>query len=250
MKSLGRASIAVVFGAITALASPTSAIACSLTHFANNGRYVGGSLVDQIVQEADTIQIVEVIRRDIVTRQYTAGERFLSFGERDVPEGWPEYIDTYAYELAVVETLKGGVPSNPDFYEDVLRVRGFGMEELNASLGDLASAEHPNGLPAWLLERPANDGFLFQPADEWAGLGGGGCSSPYLLDVGQRLVAFRDSMGRLYAPDNAFPLQVNVSIRTGNGRDESFAIALQSLVPISGPNDPFLTGLRSALPSD
>lgn len=207
--------------------------------------------MDQIVRGADTIQIVEVIRRDIVTRSYTAGGHFLSFGARDVPEGWPEFIDTYAYELTVAETLKGGVPSNADFYEDVLRVRGFGLEDLRVSLGEFAFEDrHPNALPAWVLEHPANDGFLFLPADEWAELGGGGCHLPYLLDIGQRLVAFRDSMGRLYPSDGAFPLAVNLTIGTGDGQREAFEMTIQSLIPINGPDDTFLTRLRSALPAD
>lgn len=247
MTPFRQAAVIFALAVLLEFAAVGQARACSLVRYGDDGRYVGRPFLAQIVAEADTIQVVEVVRRYVVSRTYTAGERFLSFGEAETPEGWPDHTDEFAFELSVVETLKGGVPSSRMFYEDVLRVRGFGLEEIRASSPGLGVERHPNALPDWIFDRPANDGYLFGPADQWAGLGGGECNPPYLLDVGQRLVAFRDSMGRLYPADGAFPLELDAVIRSIDGREHDIDITMQSLVPIAGSDDPFLVRLRSAL---
>lgn len=227
------------------------AMACSLVSFADNGRYRGGDLVSQISAKADTIQIVRVTAKHLVRRTYTRGDWYLEFGDLDVPDHRPPFIDEFVFELSVVETLKNETPAGGVVYENSLRILGYDGSALGRSLSDASAAidteSHPNSLPIWLLDRPGDDGYAFIGAAEGRGLGGGECASPYLLDVGQTLVALRDSMGRLYPASGTFPLAIDVEFVTERRRRERFAFNMQSLIPVSGPDDPFLTRLRQAL---
>jgi len=225
--------------------------ACSLVSFADNGRYVGGDLASQISARADTIQIVRVSAKHLVRRTYTAGEWYLDFGDHDVPDHLPPFIDEFVFELSVIETLKNETPAGGIVYENSPRILGYGGPAPETS-GDrppagTGQAQHPNRLPAWLVDRPGDGGHAFIGAAEGAGLGGGECASPYLLDVGQTLVALRDSSGRLYPASGAFPLKIDVEFATGQRRSQRLSLNMQSLVPISGPDDPFLGRLRAAL---
>lgn len=232
--------------------SPSAAFACSLVEFQDDGRYVGGSLVEQIARKADTIQIVTVKAKYLVRRTFIEGDWYLQFGDRDVPEGHPEFIDEFVFELAPVETLKiGGDPSGP-IYENHPRMAGYDPSVFRRTPEGTAApgARHPNSLPDWLLDRPGDDGYAFIGAAEGTGLGGGECSSPYVLEVGQTFVALRDSIGRLYPASGAFPLKVDVRFVGGSGRAESLALNMQSLIPVNGPDDPFLSRLRQAVAAD
>jgi hypothetical protein len=55
-------------------------------------------------------------------------------------------------------------------------------------------------------------------------------------------------MGRFYPAEGAFPLAIDVEFRLSQSRrSERFAFNLQSLVPIDGDADPFLTRVRQAM---
>lgn len=230
-----------------------AAQACSLVSFADNGRYVGGDLVSQISTKADTIQIVRVTARHLVHRTYTRGSWFMDFGDFDVPDDRPEFIDQFVFELSVVETLKSQAPPIDFLYENRPRIMGYDRSALSGTGGEHDEAAeagpHPNSLPAWLFERPGDGGYAFIGASDHSGLGTGECSSPYFLEVGQTFVALRDSLGRLYPAAGAFPLEVDVEFLTGNRRTDRFALRMQSLVPVSGPEDPFVIRLRQAVAS-
>jgi len=232
----------------TLICSASVAVACSLVKFEDNGRYVGGSLTTQIAQKADLIQLVRVTEKRIVTRSYSSGSNYLDFGRAELADDEPEYIDWFVFTLESVDTLKGSLEPEPWLIEDPLRVGGYDFSLIESYEPSAASMGlHPNRLPEWLFDRPADDGYAFMPASERSGLGGGECSSPYLLEVGQLFVALRKSDGRLYPPDGAFPLEIEAEFRSGSGRTERLPINMQSLIPISGPDDPIVTSLRAAI---
>lgn len=231
------------------LAGPAGA--CSLVSFADNGRYVGGNLVSQVSAKADTIQIVRVTAKHLVRRTYSSGSWYLEFGDLDVPAHMPQFRDEFVFALSVVETLKNETPAGGVIYENSLRIAGYDSSVFGASASDEVEpggpVPHPNRLPAWLLDRPGDEGYAFIGAAEGAGLGGGECSSPYFLEVGQTFVALRDSIGRLYPASGAFPLTLDAEFATERRRRERLALNMQSLVPISGPDDPFVARVREAL---
>lgn len=246
--SLASHGLALVVPLILSLASASAAAACSLTKFADDGRYVGGGLIEQIATKAEHIEIVRVSRRYLVQRTYTQGQRFLTFGDPTVPSSFPEFTDFFVFELEPVEILKEGLAQNLGFDLEALRIGGYdtGVWGENSELTD-ESGSHPNTLPLWLSERPGNDGYVFIGASEENSLGSGECTTPYLLEVGQTFVALRDSLGRLYPLSGAFPLKIDVEFGVhGQGADR-FNFNMQSLIPISGSEDPFLTGLRRTL---
>lgn len=234
--------LACVIGVVTV---GGSAHACTLASYRDNGRYVGGDLTTQIAAKADTIQIVIVTARHLVQRTFTQGEWYLSFGNTDVPDGFPEYVDEFVFALGPVETLKIQGDAEHWVYENDLRVAGYDPVVFEASIVEELS--HPNSLPSWVFDRPGDRGYAFMGAAEGAGLGLGSCHSPYVLEVGQTLVALRDSIGRLYPARGAFPLEIDVEFSTERRQTERFGMRMQSLIPIDGPNDPFLVRLREAL---
>lgn len=238
--------IVAVAVTICGLLPSGTAHACSLVTFRDDGRYVGGDLSTQIAIKANTIQIVRVTARHLVRRTYTAGEWYLNFGTMDVPTDRPEYTDEFVFKLEPIETLKVG-QSVPEFLQDGdLRVRGFAPEAFPEEIRS-TNLEPPNALPVWLADRPGDNGYAFIGASEEAGLGGGECSSPYVLEVGQILLAFRNSNGDLYPASGAFPLEINTEFSTGRRQRERLTLNMQSLVPITGPDDAFVARLRQAL---
>lgn len=241
----GRLLLAGVLGA---LAAPGVAGACSLTQYRDSGRYVGGDLATQVAARAEMIQIVTVAARHTVTRTFSRGDFYLRFGDMELPDDYPEYIDFFAFELRPVETLKGAEPVDPLFFEHSLRVGGYDQTEFPTnSREDDSEGRAFNSLPGWLFDRPGHDGFAFHGASEHSGLGGGPCNPPYALEVGQTLVALRMSDGQLYPADGAFPLGIDVEFRDGQNQRRRFQINMQSLVPISGADDPFVVRLKAAL---
>lgn len=238
-------AIAAACAAGLIAASPV-AVACSLVEFRDNGRYVGGDLVSQIANKADTIQIVQVTDRYLVNRAYSLGRWYLGSGDTDLPANYPEYIDQFAFAFDVVETLK--MDGDPDYfiYDKELRIVGYEMAVLEPD-PEVLGSPHPNRLPSWLMDRPGDDGYAFIGANPDAGLGGGECSMPYFLEVGQQFVALRDSLGRLYPASGAFPLVLETEFLTGSRRRERLPLNMQSLVPISGPADPFVSRLRQSV---
>lgn len=252
MRASSRPLLGLLACAFTLMAAEPAA-ACSLVSYTNNGRYIGGDLTSQISTKADTIQIVRVTAKHLIRRTYSRGEWYLNFGDFDVPNDRPEFTDEFVFELSVVETLKDGPRPEEFLYESSPRILGYDRSALRDLIADASedvdAQSHPNSLPIWLLDRPGDDGYAFIGAAEGSGLGGGECFSPYMLDVGQTLVALRDSMGRLYPAVGAFPLEIDVEFATGQRRNRRFALNMQSLVPVSGLDDPFVARLREALGS-
>ncbi|HZW15921.1 MAG TPA: hypothetical protein VFF66_06665 [Brevundimonas sp.] len=235
--------------ALMTAAAPEAARACSLQHYVDNGRYVGGDLIAQAAAKADLIQIVRVTQRRIVTRYYTLGDWYLQFGDTEVPADRPEYIDHFVFTLESVDTLKGELEEEPWLLEDPLRVLGydfslFGGEAYPASL---EARRHPNSLPEWAFDRPADRGYAFIGASEDAGLGGGECARPYFLEVGQLFIAFRRSDGRLYPPGGGFPLEIDVELSTEDGRRRRKTLNMQALIPVLSPDDTLVLRLRGAV---
>lgn len=228
--------------------SPGAAFACSLVEFQDDGQYVGGNLVAQIARKADTIQIVKVTHKYLVHRAYSLGGWYLDYGDTDLPAGYPEFTDQFVFAFEVDETLK--MEGDPDhmIYDDEPRVLGYDTSVMGEQSGPASSGfSHPNRLPSWLTQRPGNAGYAFQGADQRSGLGGGECSPPYILEVGQQFIALRDSVGRLYPASGAFPLEIDAEFRWQSGRTERLPLNMQSLVPISGPDDLFVQSLRAAI---
>lgn len=230
-------------GWISLAGGAPAASACSPVKFADDGRYVGGDLITQVARKADTIQIVTVTERYLVSRRYSVGWWYLSYGDTDLPPEFPEYRDEFAFKLEVVETLKREADPDYPVYDSSLRIEGSDSvwgEDIPTRTGDF---DHPNRLPSWLLERPGDDGYAFTAASPH----GGTCAMGYVLEVGQKFVALRNSGGRLYPASGAFPLEIDAEFRWQSGRTERFPLRMQSLVPISGPDDVFVQGLRAAI---
>jgi hypothetical protein len=245
--TLAQKSFAAMFVVSLSVFFASVANACSLIAFDDDGRYVGGDLVSQIAAKADTIQIVRVAARHILRRTYSKGDWYLQFGNLDTPKNEPEFVDEYAFELSVVETLRAKTPARAGYYENHPRIRGYDATELlEASSNGRTVRPPPNQLPVWAFDHPGHDRMVFIGASESAGLGLGECSSPYFLSLGQKLVALRDSMGRLYPMIGAFPLTIDAEFRQ-NQRKVRVPFNMQSLVPIDGANDIFLLKLRQAL---
>lgn len=224
--------------------------ACSLVHYADNGRYVGGDLVTQIAVKTDLIQLVRVTEKRIVTRTYSLGSWYLQFGNTDVPEHEPEYVDRLVFTLEAVDTLKGTLDEKPWLLEATPRVEGYDFSVFAS--GDHPTAPdgdglHPNRLPEWVFSRPADDGYAFIGASQDAGLGSGECFSPYFLEVGQVFIALRRSDGRLYPPNGGFPLEIDVELVPEHGNRRRESLNMQSLIPVSGPDDPFVRDLQQRL---
>ncbi|MBO9502691.1 hypothetical protein [Brevundimonas sp. A19_0] len=220
------------------------AAACEFRRFPDNGRYVGGNLISQIARKADTIQIVIVAEQYLVTRDYTRGRWFLDSGTTDVPPEVPAYRDYFAFGLQVTETLK--MEADPDRfpYQSGIRVHGFDTNGWDEEIDPRSeNFLHPNHLPSWFLERPGNNGYAFF-AESWYDRD---CATGYVLEVGQQFIALRDSSGRLYPASGAFPLEIDVEFGSRSGRPEQFPLNMQSLIPISGPDDPIVTSLRAAI---
>ncbi|MFN4297995.1 MAG: hypothetical protein ACK4FB_14290 [Brevundimonas sp.] len=231
--------------------SPGAALACSLVEFQDDGRYVDGDLVTQIARKADTIQIVRVTHKYLVHRAYSLGGWYLNYGNTDLPADYPEFTEQFVFRFEIDETLKMEGDPNHVIYDDEPRVLGYDTSVLGDqfSPGSMGFS-HPNQLPPWFTQRPGNEGYAFQAADQRSGLGGGECSPPYVLEVGQQFIALRDSLGRFYPASGAFPLEIDTEFRGQTGRTERFPLNMQSLVPISGRDDLFVQSLRAAITTD
>lgn len=228
------------------LALSQPAKACSLVSYADNGHYVGGDLTAQIAAKAEMIQIVRVTAKYLVSRTYSEGAWYLNFGNLKVPSSYPEYTDEFVFKLEPVETLKAGRPV-PDYLQDGdLRVRGFSSEALPEAVRPI-NWSNLNSLPDWLPDRPADGGYAFISASQDASLGGGECARPYVLEIGQTLLAFRNSTGDLYPASGAFPLEIDVEFLTGDSKRARWSLNMQSLVPINDPDDAFVARLRQAI---
>ena len=211
-------------GWIVLASGAPEASACSSVKFADNGRYVGGDLITQIARKANTIQIVTVTERYLVSRSYSLGWWYLSYGDTDLPPEFPEYRDEFAFKLEVVETLKMEADPDHPIYNSSLRIEGSDSvwgEDIPAGAGDF---DHPNRLPPWLLERPGDDGYAFAAANP----NGGTCAMGYVLEVGQQFLALRDSVGRLYPASGAFPLEIDAEFRWQAGRTERLRLNIRS----------------------
>lgn len=245
-----RCSVKLVWFAIALALSAGSADACRLIQYADDGRYVGGDLTAQMARKADTIQIMRATARHVVTRTYTLGDWYLNFGNTNAP-GWePEFVDAFVYELSVVETLKGREPPADDpVYEHRPRILAYGAGEFRRNASDAGTPfDGPfDALPDGLLDRPGHDGHVFRTAREHNDILFGDCDQPYIIDIGQTFVALRDSVGRLYPADAGFPLEIDVEFGTKDGPPKRFSFNMQSLVPITGEQDPYLMRLRRAL---
>lgn len=224
-------------------------VACSLVQHADNGRYLGGGLVAQISAKAELIQIVRVRAKHVVTRTYSLGSWYLDTGETDVPDGYPDYVDQFVFELEIVDTLKGELDGPAWAIERNPRILGYDHSLFGSGAYPVApsSSMHPNRLPDWLFDRPGDQGYAFIGANENSGLGGGECAAPYFLEVGQTLVALRRSDGRLYPTNSAFPLEIDTEFAIGEGRQRRGHLNMQSLIPIIGSDDSFVVRLREAI---
>lgn len=235
----------LTFAVVAWIALVSSAAACEYVRYADNGRYVGGNLITQIARKANTIQIVTVTEQHLVSRSYTRGWWFLNYGNTDVPPEFPEYTDYFAFRLDVVETLKIEADDFP--YNSVLRLEASDVSRWN-EFADHENKEllHPNQLPPWFIERPGDNGYAFV-AEKWHGQD---CNIGYVLEVGQQFVALRDSSGRLYPASGRRALELDVEFGSRTGQTEQFSLNMQSLIPISGPDDPFVLSLRAAIGTD
>ena len=247
-RSIRSSTIAVALAALIGATSfGSSASACSLVRFRDNGRYVGGDLTAQIAAKADTIQIVTVSARHLVRRTYTEGQWYLQFGDTEFPKDRPEFVDEFVFALEPTESLKVTRDEAFPIYEDHLRVGGYDPGVFGDAVARVREDTGPfNRLPAWLHDRPGDGGYAFMGASPDGGFGGQ-CNAPYVLEVGQKLIALRDSIGRLYPASGAFPLEIDVEFSTEQGQADVWGMRMQSLIPIDGPNDPFLLRLREAL---
>ena len=246
-RSLGRVLAAATVLATASFGQPASA--CSLVRHSDNGRYLGGDLITQIGAKAEVIQVVRVRAKHIVTRTYSLGSWYLDTGEMDVPDRYPEYVDQFVFELEVIDTLKGTLASEPWLVDKAPRVLGYETTVFGSGAYPVPPPEgapHPNRLPDWLFDGPAVAGYAFIGADDNAGLSGGECASPYFLEVGQTLIALRRSDGRLYPAGGGFPLEIDVDFANERGRRERGHLNMQSLIPITGSDDPLLDRLRQA----
>jgi hypothetical protein len=236
--------LALVLTAIAGIgvAGSSPAAACEFHRFPDNGRYVGGDPISQIARKANTIQIVTVAEQYLVSRAYTRGGWFLDHGNTNVPPEFPEYWDYFAFRLDVLETLKIEADDFP--YDSVLRLEASDTARWNKFVDhDSEEILHPNQLPEWFLERPGDNGYAFV-AEKWHGQD---CATGYVLEVGQQFVALRDSSGRLYSASGARALELDVEFGSRSRRPEQFPLNMQSLIPISGPDDPIVTSLRAAI---
>lgn len=249
MKALRIGGTVVAAIALMAAVAPGPARACSLTHYADDGRYVGGDLIAQVAAKAGLIQLVRVTQKRIVTRSYTVGQWYLDFGDTELPADRPEHIDHFVFTLESFETLKGQLDEEPWRLEDPLRVVGYDFSLFGglAYPVSLDGQQHPNSLPNWVFDRPANGGFAFISASEDAGLGSGECARPYFLEVGQLFIALRMSDGRLYPPSGGFPLEIDVDLSTEGGGRRRETLIMQSLIPIASTDDPLVSQLRLAV---
>lgn len=249
MNGLGFRSALIAATVCLAAGAFQPAVACSLVRYADNGRYVGGNLVTQVAAKADLVQLVRVTEKRVVTRTYSLGSWYLQFGDTDVPDHQPEYVDQFVFTLEAVESLKGTLDAEPWLIEPTPRVLGYDSSVFGSGAYPVSpeGRRHPNSLPAWVFDRPADDGYAFIGASEDAGLGGGECFSPYFLEVGQLFVALRMSDGRLYPPGGGFPLEIDVELVTEEGPRRRESINMQSLIPIASADDPLVGSLRQAI---
>ncbi|MFJ6024455.1 hypothetical protein ACIQC9_07665 [Brevundimonas sp. NPDC092305] len=226
-----------------------TAAACSLVRYSDNGRYVGGNLVAQVAAKADLIQLVRVTEKRVVYRTYSLGRWYRDYGDTELPAGQPEYVDHFVFTLEAVDTLKGTLDSEPFLIEDPLRVVGYDSSTFGSGAYPTSreGESHPNQLPTWVFDRPANAGYAFIGASEEAGLGSGECSLPYFVEVGQLFVALRMSDGRLYPPGGGFPLELDVELARERGGRRRESLNMQSLIPVTSADDPLIAQLRQSI---
>ena len=143
-----------------------------------------------------------------------------------------EYDEHHAIELLLAFVIADGATSS------------FSTARLNPIM--LRSTLYRTG---WQRSRVTTAGRSLVERRKARDSGSGQCNGPYLIEVGETFVVFRDSIGRFYPSGmmatNA--LSIDAEFRTERGRRERTSFNMQTLVPSTGNDDSFLARLRSAL---
>ncbi|MCX7357707.1 MAG: hypothetical protein NT015_06145 [Alphaproteobacteria bacterium] len=209
--------------------------------FRGGGRYVGGDLVTQIAERAQTIQIVRVVHR--------------------MPIGADSRGATiYAFQFEVIETLaqrRNGLAPGPFSLDGYERIRSVPTHD-----GFRTRDEGEIWLSPEALDRPGGaDGYfiLQTPGPEHPSRSS--CDLPMYVELGEEFVVLRQSNGRLYAFDRflapgdhdeqdtvSLPIYYSYHASSRNTRSSSAEVTVAPpLVRIESRQDAFLVRLRAAL---
>ncbi len=183
---LGHSVVALVGFFSTLLC--VSADACVPLTYADDVRYVGGDLAEQIAREAHTIQVVEVRSRHLLSRHFSSAEIFWNRGQRPNPSAAERYRDIYVFELFPVETLKGGVDTSTP-----IRARGLDLSD------DPMLWQSFGGMVELILDEPAPERRVIRPVavDPYENTP---CDFALALHLGERYLVLRDEAGRVLVP--------------------------------------------------
>lgn len=229
--------------ALVAMLLTPSAWACSMSPvFRDGGRYLGGDLVTQIAERAQTIQIVRAVHR------------------MPISVGSPRSERVYAFQFDVVATLAQRSPGpspGPFSLDGYERVRSVPTRD-----GFRTPDPGEVWLPPEAVDRPGDaDGYrrLQIPGPEH--LSRGSCDLPMYVELGEEFVVLRQADGQLYAFDRfaipgeddeqgAEPLPIYFSympISRSIDPTTGEMIPAPPLVRIESRDDAFLVRLRAAL---
>jgi len=219
---------------VALLLATVPASACSMAPvFQNGGRYVGGDLVTQIAERADTIQIVRAVHRMPISTN-ARGDR------------------VYAFQFEVVATLArrgGGVAPGSfslDGYERVAVASAEGLQRFDDVWLTPDAINHPG----------SSDGYWQLRAPGPASLNRSSCGWPMQIALREEFVVLRQASGQLYAfsgiesadesgPHAPRPLDVEFTYRPNSRVIET--AASPPLVRIESRRDVFLVELQAAL---
>ncbi len=248
-----RRAVVLIALLVASSVTPDEARACSPARWPDNGRYVGGDLATQIAAKADTIQLVRVRERHLLSRIDNRVEYFQRVGrwpdERDIGVPRARYRQVYLYLFDVVESLKGRDIFDHRYAGDPIRITAYAAEEadepgarwwasqpwVSESLLSAPGISHMNALP------------VPQPAE-----GLDTCQPRVLLELGAYYLVLRDRTGRVYFRHEFGALYNNeddggLSVTVAVGQSTPFTIDAPPIAHVSGADDPYVTALRAAV---